>query len=344
MPRLPKQLYLWIAILIFGASNSITRKLNDIGAQHFVEGRNPISFCNVLFVGNLCALIVLVILHRNQWNPMTLRQLSRREWLSLITVAILAGAIAPGLIFQALALTSVNNVVFLGRLESPLALLLSIWLLREHVNAWLIGGGIVSSIGVTLAFLLQPMMQQSLSRVENNSHFLTGEVLVVLAAIALAASTILGRANLARVPLGIFSVFRTALGTVIFFVAAMLLYGPHHFTDIFSPFLWEWMLIYGPLIVVVGQSFWVWGLRATSISAASLVSSFTPFAGILAAYLILGEVPTAAQYIGGSIVLIGIGLSQIGIWNQVSLPATPSRLNITGNVQEIEGSLGFRGV
>lgn len=41
-------------------------------------------------------------------------------------------AIAPGLIFQALALTQVNNVVLVGRLEPPLTLALSVWLLRER--------------------------------------------------------------------------------------------------------------------------------------------------------------------------------------------------------------------
>ncbi|WP_127080956.1 hypothetical protein [Dulcicalothrix desertica] len=51
----------WSAVLIFGAANSVTRKLTEIGANNFVDGKNPISFCNVLFVSNLCALLVLII-------------------------------------------------------------------------------------------------------------------------------------------------------------------------------------------------------------------------------------------------------------------------------------------
>ena len=53
--RISGQAYLWLAIIIFGASSAVTRKLTEIGAQHFIDGRNPISLCNVLFVGNLCA-------------------------------------------------------------------------------------------------------------------------------------------------------------------------------------------------------------------------------------------------------------------------------------------------
>jgi drug/metabolite transporter (DMT)-like permease len=132
--RIPGQIYLWLAIPIFGASSAVTRRLTEIGAQNFVNGQNPISLCNVLFVGNLCALMVLMLLYGREWQPTTLRQLSRKDWLSLVIVAILSGALAPGLIFQALALTNVNNVVLVGRLEPPLTLALSVWFLRERVN------------------------------------------------------------------------------------------------------------------------------------------------------------------------------------------------------------------
>jgi len=96
--RIPGQIYLWLAVLIFGASGAVTRKITEIGAQHFVDGQNPVSLCNVLFVGNHCALLVLVMIHRRQWNRRVLRQLTWREWINLITVAFLAGALAPGLI------------------------------------------------------------------------------------------------------------------------------------------------------------------------------------------------------------------------------------------------------
>ncbi|MDV2993436.1 MAG: hypothetical protein N4J56_003090 [Chroococcidiopsis sp. SAG 2025] len=112
--------------------------------------------------------------------------------------------------------------------------------------------------------------------------------------------------------------------------------------DVFSPFLWEWMLVYGSIIVVVGQTFWITGLRATSVSEASLVSSFTPIAGILAAYFILGEVPTLAQYMGGSVIVIGVFLSQIGIRQKASSAAT--RNTSIQKQQEIESSMGFKGI
>jgi hypothetical protein len=89
------QFYLWFAALIFGASSAVTRKLNQIGAQHVMNGHNPISLCNVLFVGNLCALLVLIVIHGKQWNRANLSQVSRSGWVSLVIVTFLGGAIAP---------------------------------------------------------------------------------------------------------------------------------------------------------------------------------------------------------------------------------------------------------
>ena len=40
-------IYLWIATLIFAASSSVTRQLTELGTQHLVDGRNPISLCNM---------------------------------------------------------------------------------------------------------------------------------------------------------------------------------------------------------------------------------------------------------------------------------------------------------
>ncbi|MCC5602743.1 DMT family transporter [Nostoc favosum] len=330
--KIPGQTYLWLAILIFGASSAVTRKLTQIGAQHFMDGRNPISLCNVLFVGNLCALIVMLPIYRRQWNKKALHQLSKKDWLALIAIAILSGALVPGLIFQALALTGVNNIILIGRLEPPLAMALSVWLLRERVNRWEVVGAIAAFVGVTLTIFLQPSETTTINM--SVLRLGIGELLAAIAAIASVVSTIIVKEWLSDIPVGIFSIFRTALGTVIFFFSALVLYGSDHFMDVFSPFLWQWMLVYAAVIVVVGQSFWLKGLRASTVSTASLASSFTPIVGILAAYLVLGEVPTLAQYIGGSLILVGIFLGQVGVRFQISRKVAT----------QVEQGMGFKGI
>ncbi|MGF1935194.1 MAG: DMT family transporter [Nostoc sp. ChiQUE02] len=339
--RISGHTYLWLAMLIFGASSAVTRKLTEIGAQHFIGNRNPISLCNVLFVGNLCALILLILIYGRQWNKATLKQLSRKDWVSLTAVAILSGALAPGLIFQALALTGVNNVILVGRLEPPLSLALSVWLLRERVNIWEFIGAIAAFVGVILTIILQPPGETMMNM--GGFGLGIGELLAAAGSVAIAASMIIGKKHLSQIPLGIYSIFRTALGTVIFFLIALVLYGSDHFADVFSPFLWQWMFLYGGLIVVVGQSFWIKGLKTSTVSTASLIGSFSPIVGILAAYLILGEAPTLPQYIGGSLILVGIFLSQFGTWRQTSRVAS-GKVNSTPVQQQVETGMGFKGI
>ncbi|MHC5762320.1 DMT family transporter [Nostoc sp.] len=339
--RISGQTYLWLAMLIFGASGAVTRKLTEIGAQHLIGDRNPISLCNVLFVGNLCALILLILIYGRQWNKATLKQLSRKDWVSLTAVAILSGALAPGLIFQALALTGVNNVILVGRLEPPLSLALSVWLLKERVNIWEFMGAIAAFVGVILTIILQPPGETMMKM--GGFGLGVGELLAAAGSVAIAASTIIGKKHLSQIPLGIYSIFRTALGTVIFFLIALVLYGSDHFADVLSPFLWQWMFLYGGLIVVVGQSFWIKGLKTSTVSTASLIGSFGPIIGILAAYLILGEAPTLPQYIGGSLILVGIFLGQVGTWSQTSSIAD-GKVNSTPAQQQVETGMGFKGI
>ncbi|HEY9802461.1 MAG TPA: DMT family transporter [Leptolyngbyaceae cyanobacterium] len=341
--RISGQTYLWLAILIFGASSAVTRKLTEIGTHHFVDGRNPISLCNVLFVGNLCALMVMLLIYGRQWNKPTLQQLSRRDWISLTAVAILSGALAPGLIFQALALTSVNNVILVGRIEPPLTLALSVWLLKERVSVWEFMGAVAASFGVILTILLQPPAAGMINM--GGWQLGLGEILVALGSVAVVIATIISKKYLSQIPLGISSIFRTGLGTIIFFFTALILYGSHHFADVFSPFLWQWMFLYGGLIVVVGQSLWTQGLKTSTVSQASLVGSFSPIVGIIAAYLILGEAPTMAQYVGGGLVLVSIFLSRIGKRYQESRQKVAvSQINSVKAQKEVEMGMGFKGI
>jgi uncharacterized membrane protein len=64
-----------------------------------------------LFVGNICAFMVMSVIFHHDWRLEQLRKLKRVHWLNLTLVAILAGALTPAMIFTALDQTTVTNVV-----------------------------------------------------------------------------------------------------------------------------------------------------------------------------------------------------------------------------------------
>jgi drug/metabolite transporter (DMT)-like permease len=337
---LPSSFYLWSAIAIGAASSSLTRKIIEIGEQHFVNGRNPISLCNVLFVGNICAFIVLSFIFYRDWHRGLLKRLSRSDWISLVLIAILSGALAPALFFTALDNTTVTNVILIGRLEPILSLGFSYWLLGARVNKWTVAGSVVAFAGVAITALLGSS-GQTITMMSGFIQLGKGEVQVAIAALISAVATILSKLRLQQIPLGFFTLFRTALGTVVFFVLANYLYGVEHFADAFSPVLWKWMLLYGTVIVVVGQLCWFTALRSSSSGQISLANSCNPLIAIAIAYLILREVPTTAQYLGGSIILVGIVLGFIG---NVFQNKTPARLAKLTPGKQMEMTSGFRGI
>jgi len=319
--------FLMIATLIFGAANAVTRKLHDLGDQNLIAGRNPISFCNSLFVGNLCALIILTILYHREWHWAAIRRIKLKTWLLLTVVAVLSGALAPALIFTALDQTMVNNVILVGRIEPPLALALSVWLLKAKTNIWVVAGAIAAFIGVALTILLQS---------SGGVMFGKGELLTAIAAVALAIASIITKVQLTQISLGIFSVFRMGIGTLVFGTIVIWLFGFQHFADVLSPFLWQWMLIYSLIIVVGGQLCWFMGITKSSSADVTLASSFNPLAGILGSYVILGQAPNMAQYVGGIFIMVGIGLGLIG-----------ARLHQTGEMPSaiaMDMKSGFKGV
>ena len=339
LSRVPSSVYLWTAIAIGAASSSVTRKIIEIGKTHLIDGRNPISLCNVLFVGNICALAVMLPIFYQQLTPRMLKQLTRGDWISLVVIAILSGAIAPGLIFAALDNTNVTNVVLIGRLEPPIGLALGVWLLRARVNPWTVAGSLVCFVGVA-ATALFASSGQKIAMMGELLHLGKGELQVAIAALLLAIASILSKLRLQSIPLGFFSLFRTGLGTIVFFILANYLYGSGHFAEAFSGFLWGWMLIYGAIIVAAGQLCWFAGLREATAAQTTLASSLNPIAAIAMAYLILGEVPTMAQYLGGGIILVGIVLSAIGNLRQTKTSAKPTRLTRS---KQMEMAIGFRG-
>ncbi len=311
-PPIAGRFYLMLAIVIFGAANAITRKLTEIGAVHLIDGRNPISFCNVLFVGNVCALIMLALIYQGQWRRSTLRQITFRQWLTLTLIAILSAAIVPTLIFTALSITAVNNVILIGQIDTPIVLALSVLFLGDRVNLWVIGGAVLAFVGVALTVLLQPPSPDMMA-MGTALQIGRGELLTLLAAIFQAIANVISRVSLQQIPLGIFSVYRTVIGTICFFTATNLIYGPEHFMDVATPFLWQWMVFYSAVIVVGGQLAWFSGLKRSSAGEISLATAFTPIAGVIAAYLFLAEAPTLAQYAGGAVILVGIAVNQVGV-------------------------------
>ena len=299
---------------------------------------NSISFCNLLFAGNTCAAIALFAIYRKQWTANNLRLLSKGDWISLLALAIFTGALAPWFFCIAIENTMVTSVVLVAQLEPPLVLAMAWLVFRERLTLWGGVGAVLSLLGVALSVSLRPA--------DGGLMIGKGEFFAALAAVIYAVSTIIAKPRLKRIPLGILTVFRNSVGAVFFFVATAYLYGPAHLIDVTSPPLWPWMLVYGGIIIVGGQLAWFTGLRTARFIDVSLATSSAPIAGVLGAFLILGEVPMAAHYIGGGVLVFGIAVGLLAGRSKPAevRPEPAAEPDEAAAALDAEGKVGFKGV
>ena len=295
----------WIAVLIYASANSIVLTIIDIGANNPVNGYNVITFCNLLFLGSLISLIPMLFFFHKEWTKENLVSIKRGDWVAMTISAILSSALTPTLFFFALEFSSVTNVVLIGRLEPPLMLLLSVVILKVAFDRWAFIAAVIALIGAIIIIT---------QRGEGGSfEFGKGEFAALFGILSFVASNILTKKKLNDVPFGIFSIYRTALGTTIYFTWALYLFGPDHFDDVFEPIVLKWTLVYALIVIIGGQFAWNMALKKARSSDMTLATSFTPVASITIAMILLGEDPGDGIYLGGTIIITGILL---GLWGR----------------------------
>ena len=327
----------WAAVLIYAASNSIVSLLADIGREHPVMGRNAVTLCNLLFLGSLISLIPMVFMFHKDWTRENLARLTRKDWIVLTVSAVLSSAITPALFFIALDYTTVTNVVLIGRIEPPLFLLAAFFFLKERLEPWALAAGLIALVGAVVMILMKGG--------DAAFSFGKGEIATLVATLSFIASTIVTRIGLKGVPLGIFSIYRTVLGTVIYYFLALYLYGPNHFQDVFSPVVLKWVWVYAIIVIIVGQFSWNLGLKHARSGDVSLATSFSPLAAIVIAMLLLGENPGPGLIPGGLIILLAIGVGQYGRMRRdaTERQARKAAKLSTDDALEHEGRVNFKG-
>lgn len=244
----------------------------------------------------------------------------------MLLIILTSGVIAPAFFFITLMMTEVTNVVLISTLEVPLGLIFAFLMFREQPGGFGAVGAFVSTLGIVAIFALdQPTMEHKEMMMKmldvdtpTVNRFLEdlpkgGEILTGIATFLGMISVQMSRKLLEAVPVGIFSVARMIVGVILFAIIALVVFRPHHFDDLVSPFLWIWMLVYDALIIVFGQINCFKGIKGGASSTdTSVATALTPIAGTLFAFLILEEVPNQAQFIGGIIIIIGIAISLFG--------------------------------
>ncbi|WP_367608360.1 DMT family transporter [Legionella sp. W05-934-2] len=319
--RLTGMLLLLLSAIITSAGNPTIAKLIDVGNQHLINGNNPISFCNVLFASSLVALITLSLLYYRDLKTFKPATLDRTQWSTILFGALLNGFIIPTLFFYGIMYANIINVILISTLQTPFYILAGWIYLKDKPTAMTIFAAFLTTLGVALLVLL-PYFLSSQTNDATTTDVLTsnnrissipyiGEMFIFVAVLMRAINTVIIFRAIKTMPESVFNVFSMGFGVIFFFIFVMVLFGPSHFIDLFSPFLWQWMLFYGGVVIALYQYIKFWGIKSSSIADVAISKSLVPFSAIFLSFLILGTLPKPSQYIGGLFIFAGIAIALI---------------------------------
>ena len=134
--------------ILFAASLSVVKKLVAVGVENFIGSHNPISYCNVLFAGNLVAAVTFAAMFPRDLAPRKIGTVETKQWFLIALVALLEGAIGPTFIFLALMEISVASIFLIESVKIPLVLLIAWLVFGERANSAAVAGATLATIGI----------------------------------------------------------------------------------------------------------------------------------------------------------------------------------------------------
>ncbi len=258
----------------------------------------PISFCNVLFVGNLCASLAVVAFFGAIPILNELRKLNVKLLLGLFINGSLA-ALLSALIFLGLQETTVTNAVLLGRFGPVLYALAGAIFFGKRILKWEWIGFSMIGVGV-LAIVFK----------SSNYQINQGDLLILASTFLYAVTSIIGKLTLSKnKSLSVIVFSRNFISAVIFFAIASYQFGPSHFGDVFSGQLWIVMSIYALIIIVITQFLWYAALEKLDSKTVGKWTVLSPVFGIVYALVLNGERPSLMQVIAFIVIMIGVSIT-----------------------------------
>ena len=271
-------------------------------AQRLSGGiHNPISFCNVLFVGNLCAALFVVAWFGISPILQDLRQTPPKILIGLFINGCLASLLSA-LIFVGLTQTMVTNAVLLARFGPILYALAGAVIFGKKILKWEWIGFSLIGVGI-LAILL----------ISTNFQINRGDLLILASSVVYAVTSIVGKFMLTKdTPLRTVVFTRNFVSSIVFFGIASKLFGPEHFAETFAGQLWIVMSIYALILIVLSQVLWYGALGRLDSRVVGKWTSCTPIFGVIFAFVLNGERPSAIQVVSFAVIMIGVWLTTLG--------------------------------
>ncbi|HEX2168351.1 MAG TPA: DMT family transporter [Longimicrobiales bacterium] len=285
---------LLLMVLIWG--------INFPVAKDALSELSPLAFNALRFP--LAALVVLAALRRRGgflWP-------ARGDRLRVFGLGVLGNVFYQQFFIFGLALTRAGTASLLLAATPIMTALLSAGLGHEKVGArtWL--GVIATFLGIALVVMFGGAARQE-------GATLLGDLLMIGASVSWAVYTVGSRPFIERygsVQFTAWTLWTGAIGLTLIGLPAVLR------TDLtaISAGAWFGVVYAGALSIGLAYLIWYYGVRQIGNTRTAAYSNLVPVIALIAAWLQLGEVPTAGQIVGAGVILAGITLAQVRVTRQ----------------------------
>ncbi len=219
-----------------------------------------------------------------------------------LSMGFLAGVVGPLSMQMGYAHSTVLNGVLLLSLQTPFMVILAKIMLREKIHFNHVVGIFISLIGLaaysTDLFSVKP-------------HFSLNDSYFVLAAVAFAFANILYKKKISHVSHELVLIVRNIIGGLTIFAGMMFFSVEGSITVSFDQ---DSLLAIGLIVaipIIAAQSLWYAALTKIKGSEAAFYDALYPLFATAVAFVFMREEVHYAQFVGGTIVMAGILVSQM---------------------------------
>ncbi len=249
-------------------------------------------------VGNTVGVLTLFPVFHWQITRDNIRKVTSSQWGWMLLGCLLANVLGSVAYLEGLRLTSVPARAMTGRLESVDFLAASAWFLGERYGRWVQVNALLTVLGVVTAVLFPVFVQH------HDPEGKVGYVYLVLGGWGYTLSLLITKKYLVHIPVGLLSLFKLTLGTLLFHVLSVLQNGAME--GMYPRHLWATMLWYAPLFVTATQVLWLRALKLCSPAVLSIGMNANFVVTVLWGILLLGKWPTPGELVGGAFILVSI--------------------------------------
>lgn len=299
-PNLAADLNLLAAAAIWG--------LNVVAMKFAISLLNPFWFNALRFVFSVLALAIWIIINRKRsartaHSPPKSGISPKRYVGTIVVYAVLFGLIYQVAFLMGIFRTSASSTALIMASTPMWTAVIAIIFLKERLSPTSWFGLVVTFAGTMIVALDKPGADMATSTATSTT--LVGNAIMLFCALSWSASTVISRPIMKHISPVELTFWGMGLALPFHFLIA--LFQPEvDMTIVWQPKVTSAILYCGIFSTGIALAMWSYGVKILGASHASIYGNLIPLVAMFFGWLMLGEIPTTFQWIGGGMIVSGL--------------------------------------